>query len=85
MLLALVALVPVALGLFLLAFGVPERPLLQPTPRNLAAVGVVSIVIGPVALLSLGFVGWLVAMALLVALMLLGAGLRRPRGGALPE
>lgn len=85
MLLALVALVPVALGLFLLAFGVPDRPLLRPTPLNVAAVGVVAVLVGPVALMSLGFVGWLVALGVLVAVMLLGAGLRPPQGGALQE
>ena len=85
MLLAFVALVPVALGLFLLAFGVPDRPLLHPTPANVAAVGVVAVLIGPVALVSLGFLGWLAAMGLLVAVMLLGAGLRPAQGGALQE
>jgi hypothetical protein len=85
MLLALVAFVPVALGLFLLAFGVPDRPLLRATPLNVAAVGLVAVLIGPVALLSLGFLGWLAAMGLIVAVMLLGAGLRPPQGGALQE
>ena len=85
MLLALVALVPVALGLFLLAFGVPGRPLLRPTPANVALVGLVAVLIGPVALVSLGFLGWLAALGLLVSAMLLGAGLRPPQGGALQE
>ena len=72
------SIVPVALGLFLLTFGVPDRPLLPATPLNLAGVGLIAIVVGPVALGLLGFVGWLAALGLLVGGVLLAAGLRRP-------
>ena len=83
--LELLSLVPVGLGLFLLAFGVPDRPLLAPTPRNLAAVGAVSLAAGPVALIALGFLGWLVVIALIVCGAVLAAGLKPPRSGALQE
>jgi len=83
--LALLSLVPVGLGLFLLAFGVPGRPLLAPTPRNLAVVGAVSVATGPVALLALGFLGWLVVIALVVCAAVLATGLRPGRSEALPE
>ena len=83
--LELLSLVPVGLGLFLLAFGVPDRPLLAPTPRNLAGVGLVALIVGPVALLALGLVGWLVVIALLVGTVLVAAGLKPPRRGALQE
>jgi len=74
-LLALVTLVPLALGMYLLVFGVPERPFLAPTPRNLAGVGIAAVVVGPVAQLLLGFGGWLVLIGLLVGCVLLVAGL----------
>ena len=76
---ALLSLVPVGLGLFLLAFGVPERRMLAPTPRNAVLVGVVAVLVGPVALLTLGVAGWLTVIALLVAGVLLTAGLEPPR------
>jgi hypothetical protein len=76
---AVLSLVPVGLGLFLLAFGVPERRLLAPKPRNMALVAVLSVVVGPVALLTLSFAGWLTLIALLVAGVLLTAGLEPPR------
>jgi hypothetical protein len=76
---ALLSLVPVGLGLFLLAFGVPERRLLRPNPRNAVLVGVVAVLVGPVALLTLGVAGWLTVIALLVAGVLLTAGLEPPR------
>lgn len=82
---AVLSLVPVGLGLFLLVFGVPGRTLLAPTPRNLVAVAVVAVVVGPVALFALGFLGWLAVIALLVGAVLFGAGLRLPRRGALQE
>jgi len=82
---ALLSLVPVGLGLFLLVFGVPGRTLLAPTPRNLAGVGLVAVVVGPVAMLALGLLGWLVVIALLVGAVLVAAGLKPPRRGALPE
>lgn len=76
---ALLSVVPVGLGLFLLAFGVPERRLLAPNPRNMAVVAVASAVVGPVALIGLGVAGWLTLIALLVAGVLLTAGLQPPR------
>ena len=75
---AVLSLVPVGLGLFLLVFGVPERRLLAPRPRNLVLVGVLAVLVGPVALLSLGVAGWLTVIALLVAGVLLTAGLEPP-------
>src|SRR3712207_3232925 len=47
--LALLSLIPVGLGLFLLAFGVPGRPFLAPRPRNLGVVGIAAVLLGPVA------------------------------------
>lgn len=86
MFLALLTLIPVALGLFLLAFGVPGRPFLKPRRRNLAAVAAAAVLLGPVAQLTLGFAGWLALIAVLVLLALLGAALSgTPRGGALQE
>ena len=82
---AVLSLVPVGLGLFLLVFGVPGRTLLAPTPLNLAGVGLVALIVGPVALLALGVVGWLVVIALLVGTVLVTAGLKPPRRGALQE
>lgn len=75
----MLSLVPVGLGLFLLAFGVPERRLLAPKPRNLILVGVLAVLVGPVALIGLGVAGWLTLIALFVAAVLLTAGLEPPR------
>lgn len=75
----LLSLVPVGLGLFLLAFGVPERRLLALNPRNAVLVGSVAVLVGPVALRGLGVAGWLTLIALLVAGVLLTAGLEPPR------
>lgn len=83
--LAVLSLIPVGLGLFLLVFGVPGRTLLEPTPRNMAGTGLVAVVVGPVALMAVGFVGWLAVIALLVGAVLLSAGLKPHRPGALPE
>ncbi|HEX8104222.1 MAG TPA: hypothetical protein VF533_16505 [Solirubrobacteraceae bacterium] len=86
MLLALLSLIPVGLGLFLLAFGVPGRPLLQPTPRNLAAVGGAAFLLGPVALMTLGVAGWLALMGVTIVAVVLATGLRNPpRRRPLPE
>ncbi len=82
---ALLSLVPVGLGLFLLVFAVPGRTLLEPTPANLAGTGVVAVVVGPVALIALGFLGWLAVIALLIGAVLLTAGLKPRRPGPLPE
>ena len=86
---ALLSTVPVALGLFLLAFGVPGRPFLSPAPRNLVLVGVAAVALGPVAQLALGFGGWLSLIGALVAGTVVGAAIgaavRPPRGGALQE
>jgi hypothetical protein len=82
---ALVSLIPVGLGLFLLAFGVPERRLLAPKPLNVAFVGAVAVLVGPVAMITLGVAGWLTLMALLVAGVLLAAGLEPPRRGPAAE
>ncbi len=82
---AILSIVPVGLGLFLLVFGVPGRTLLEPTPRNLAGVGLVAVIVGPVALLVLGLLGWLVVIALLIGAVLITAGLKPPRRDALQE
>jgi hypothetical protein len=79
------SLVPVGLGLFLLAFGVPERPLLAMTPANLAGAAALAVITGPVALGLLGVVGWLAALGLLVGAVLLAAGLRKPVQGPQPQ
>lgn len=85
MLIALVSLAPVALGLFLLTFGLPGRPFLEPVPRNLAAVGAAALLIGPVAQLVLGLTGWLVLIALLVTAVIAAAGLGGHRRRAWPR
>jgi hypothetical protein len=44
-----------------------------------------AIALGPVAMLVLGFGGWLVLIAVLVAALLIAVGLRSPGDGALQE
>jgi hypothetical protein len=78
---AVLSLVPVGLGFFLLAFGVPERRLLKPNARNVVLVGIAAVLAGPVALIELGLSGWLTLIALIVAAVLLAAGLEPPRRG----
>jgi len=82
---ALLSTVPVGLCLFLLAFGVPGRPFLSPTPRNLVLVALAAVAIGPVAQLLLGFGGWLALIGAVVAGTVVGAGVRAPRRDALHE
>jgi len=82
---ALLSTVPVGLCLFLLTFGVPGRPFLSPTPRNLVLVAVAAVAIGPVAQLLLGFGGWLALIGAVVAGTVVGAGVRVPRRDALHE
>ena len=82
---ALLSTVPVALGLFLIVFGVPGRPFLAPTRRNLLLVATLAVVLGPVALLVLGFVGWLLLIGVLVLSTVLGAAFGPPRRRALQE
>ncbi len=79
MLLAVLSLIPVGLGLFLLAFGVPGRPFLEPRTRNIVAVGATALLLGPVAQLVLGFAGWLLLIGVLVVCVLLAA-LAGPHG-----
>jgi hypothetical protein len=79
MLLSLLTIAPVGLGLTLLVFGVPERPLLALTPRNLGLVALAAVLLGPVAATALGFIGWLILLAGLVAAAVIAAGLRPAR------
>ncbi len=86
MLLAVLSLIPVGLGLFLLAFGVPGRPFLAPRTRNLVAVGLAAVLLGPVAQLVLGFAGWLALMGIVIVGVVLATGMKNPpRQGALQE
>ena len=86
MFLAVLSLIPVGLGFFLLAFGVPGRPFLSPTPRNLAAVGAAAVILGPVAQIALGFAGWLALMGIVIIGVVLATGMKNPpRRGALQE
>ena len=82
---ALLSTVPLALGLFLIAFGVPGRPFLAPTRRNLLLVAAAAVVLGPVAQLALGFLGWLLLTGVLVVGTVLGAAFGPPRRRALQE
>ncbi len=86
MLLAVLSLIPVGLGLFLLAFGIPGQPILAPTRRNLVAVGLAALVLGPVTLLTLGVTGWLALIAVaIIGVVLLTALKNPPRREALQE
>jgi uncharacterized membrane protein len=74
---ALVTLVPVGLALGLIAFGrYGERRPPAPTTRSVAPVAVAALVLGPVAVATLGFLLWLVLVVLVAAAILMVAMLR---------
>ena len=76
---ALLTLVPVGLVLGLIMFGTygTHRPPAI-TPGRVIPVALLTVLLGPVAVLALGFVGWLAVLFALVALMLMAAMLRNP-------
>jgi hypothetical protein len=84
-LLAFITSLPLALAMVLLAFGLPDKPLLSPGPRNYFVVGAAAVLLGPIAQLELGLVGWFAMLGVLVAGVLLVAGLGPPRDRAVQE
>jgi hypothetical protein len=76
---ALATLIPVGMALGLLMFGDygTHRPPAI-TPGRVIPVALLAILIGPIAVMALGFVGWLALVFVLVALGLMFALLRTP-------
>ena len=76
---AIATLVPVGLALGLILFGTygTHRPP-APTPGRVIPAALLTILLGPVTALALGFLGWLMVMFALVAVMLMIAMLRNP-------
>lgn len=76
---ALLTLIPVGLVLGLLMFGTygTHRPPAM-TPGRVVPVALISVLLGPVAAATLGFVGWMAVMFALVSCMLMVAMLRNP-------
>jgi hypothetical protein len=77
---ALDTLVPVGLALGLIAFGrsgVGRPPV--PTARRVVPGAAATIVLGPVAVASLGFLNWLLCVVIAAAALLMVAMLRTPR------
>lgn len=76
---ALLMLVPTGLVLGLMAFGRYGSRHVTPTFRSVLVVGVASILLGPIAVLVLGFVAWMLLVGLGVVALTLLALLRTPR------
>jgi hypothetical protein len=75
----LLTIIPVGVGLGLLAFGRYGGRNVRPTPRGATVVGVMSFLLGPVAVGVLGFFGWLLLLLVMVAAMIVAAVLRPRR------
>jgi hypothetical protein len=74
---ALVTLVPVGLAMGLIAFGrYGERRPPAPTARNVGPVAAAALVLGPLAVAVLGFLGWLVLVVVVAAAILAVAMMR---------
>jgi hypothetical protein len=84
-LLAFITSLPLALALVLLAFGLPDKPVLAPGPRSFFMVGAAAVLLGPIAQLQLGLVRWFAMLGVLVAAVLLVAGVGPPRRRTLQE
>lgn len=76
---AFLMIVPTGLVLGLTAFGHYGRRDVRPTRRSVFLIGVLSILIGPVAVLTLGFVNWMLLIGLSVTLLTMLAVFRTPR------
>lgn len=76
---AFATLIPVGLVLGLLMFGTygTHRPPAV-TPGRVVPVALLTLLLGPVTATTLGFVGWMAAMFVLVAVILMVAVLRNP-------
>jgi hypothetical protein len=73
---ALITLVPVGLVLGLLNFGQFRT---EPTPRRVFSTFCAAVLLGPVAVLELGFFMWLVGVVTITGCLALLAALRVPR------
>jgi hypothetical protein len=76
---AFLMIVPTGLVLGLMAFGHYGRRDVRPTFRSVFVIGVVAILVGPVAVLALGFLTWMIVVGLGVAALTMLALLRTPR------
>ena len=76
---ALLMLVPTGLALGLLAFGHYGRRDVRPTPRSLATIATLAVLTGPVAVVALGFLTWMLLVGVAVGLLTMAALLRTPR------
>ncbi len=76
---ALATLIPVGLALGLLLFGTygTHRPP-APTPGRVVPVTILAVLLGPVAVVGLGLVTWLVLVVVIIAALLMFAMLRTP-------
>lgn len=72
-------LVPTGLVLGLMAFGHYGRRDVRPTSRSVLVVGLIAILVGPVAVLAVGFLTWMLLVGLGVAGLTMLALLRTPR------
>ena len=76
---AFLMIVPTGLVLGLMAFGHYGSRDVKPTRRSVFLIGLLSILIGPVAVLTLGFVTWMLLIGLGVVALTMAALLRTPR------
>jgi hypothetical protein len=76
---AFLMIVPTGLVLGLVAFGHYGRRNVRPTRRSVFVIGLAAILLGPVAVLTLGFFTWTLLVGVGVAALTVLAALRRPR------
>lgn len=76
---AFLMIVPTGLVLGLVAFGRYGSRDVRPNFRNVIVVGIFATLLGPVAVLAVGFLAWIMLVAVGVALLTMLAVFRTPR------